>query len=423
MKTLYLSIIIVLMLIGVLVVPSAQNAKAIPYFSPQELYNLSDMVFYGEVLTKGPGPGPDYYYYQVQVITYFKNQQTSDTITVAGHKPGDPRAPYPQFEVGDNAVFYIRKTDGINTIYWNSQKAGNACNMQSFLESSPISTNPKTGPTPSTHIYIEDAKGIMPYIPLTNHTAVFHDDDVWNNYPESRTVPVTLSIRDEVDGQQVFNQTQTLEMQACSGPGKVQWNFVPTQIEYYMATVTDDKSKISMSFNSIYNSAADSQIILPPLKQFKSGVAPKDIKCNDDLQLIFKTEDNSPACVKTDTAFRLSALGWGNPPSPFITKTDLLNSTISGGKIKEFQYDPQSASIIIKIQTVSDGSLIITIPKIITDLNPSHKPFKDFHTVLVDGMEENIDLVPTANGSSFTIPFTNGTQEIEIIGNQVGQQN
>jgi len=210
------------MLIGVLVVPSAQTAKAIPYFSPQELYNLSDMVFYGEVLTKGPGPGPDYYYYQVQVITYFKNQQTSDTITVAGHKPGDPRAPYPQFEVGDNAVFYIRKTDGINTIYWNSQKAGNACNMQSFLESSPISANPKIGPAPSTHIYIEDAKGIMPYIPLTNHTSVFHDDDVWNNYPESRTVPVTLSIRDEDDGQQAFNQTQTLEMQACSGPGKVQ---------------------------------------------------------------------------------------------------------------------------------------------------------------------------------------------------------
>src|SRR3989442_2946636 len=325
-------LVIIVSVSSILISTSSYHALAIPYFSPQELYKLSDMVFYGQVLTKERGPGPDWYYYQVQVITYFKNQQTSDTITVAGHKPGDPRAPYPQFEVGDNAVFYIRKTDGINTIYWNSQKAGNACNVQSFLESSPISTNPKTGPTPSTHIYIEDAKGIMPYIPLTNHTAVFHDDDVWNNYPESRTVPITLSIRDRYDGQQVFNQTQTLEMQACSGPGKVQWNFVPTQIEYYMATVTDDKSKISMRFNSIYNSAAESQIILPPLKQFKSGVAPKEIKCNDNLQLIFKTEDNSPACVKTNVAFRLSALGWGYLPSPFITKTDLLNSTMSGGK-------------------------------------------------------------------------------------------
>src|SRR5207245_6991352 len=119
-----------------------------------------------------------------------------------------------------------------------------------------------------------------------------------------------------------------------------------------------------------------------------------------------------------NVAFRLSAQGWGYLPSPFITKTDLLSSTISGGKIKEFQYDLQSASIIIKIQTVSDGSLVITIPKIITDLNPSHKPFKDYHTVLVDGMEENIDLVPTVNGLSFTIPFTNETQQLEIIENQ-----
>lgn len=159
-----------------------------------------------------------------------------------------------------------------------------------------------------------------------------------------------------------------------------------------------------------------------PLQQFKSGIAAKDVKCNDDLQLIFKTEGNFPACVKITTAFHLSVQGWGYLPSPFMIKADLLNSIISGGKIKELQYDIQSRSIIIKIQTASDGSLMVTIPQFMTDLNPSDKPFKDFHTILADGMEENIGLVPTANGSSFTIPFVNGTQEIEIIGNQVGMQ-
>src|SRR5207245_5350556 len=129
-----------------------------------------------------------------------------------------------------------------------------------------------------------------------------------------------------------------------------------------MINVGRDYGPDAMPFNALWT----------PLKQHQSGVAIKDIRCSQDLQLIFKTEDNSPACVKTNTAFRLSALGWGYLPSPFITKTDLLNSTISGGKIKEFQYDLQSASIIIKIQTVSDGSLIITIPKIVTDLNSSH---------------------------------------------------
>ncbi|CUR51357.1 exported protein of unknown function [Nitrosotalea devaniterrae] len=191
---------------------------------------------------------------------------------------------------------------------------------------------------------------------------------------------------------------------------------------------TSDEQTISKSFQFLIHDVNETYAQKPPayfaspLKQFKSGVAAKDVKCNDDLQLIFKTEGNFPVCVKTTVAFHLSELGWGYLPSPFMIKTNLLNSTISGGKIKELQYDLQSRSIIIKIQTTSDGSLMVTIPKFITDLNPSDKPFKDFHTVLADGMEENIDLAPTANGSSFTIPFTNGTQEIEIIGNQVGQQ-
>lgn len=160
-----------------------------------------------------------------------------------------------------------------------------------------------------------------------------------------------------------------------------------------------------------------------PLKQFRSGTKAENVKCQPYYFVpVIKSEDSSPACVKINTAFRLSTLGWGYPLSPFITKTDFLNSKISGGEIKEFQYDIKSRSIIIKIQTVSDGTLVITIPKFMTDLNPSDKPFKDFHTILDDGMEENVNLVPTANGSSFTIPFANGTQEIEIIGNQVGRQ-
>src|SRR3989442_4117425 len=304
-------LVIIVSVSSILISTSSYHALAIPYFSPQELYKLSDMVFYGQVLTKERGPGPDWYYYQVKVATYFKNPQTSDTVTVAGHKPGDPRAPYPQFEVGDNAIFYIRKTDGINTIYWNSQKAGNACDVHSFLGSAP-STEPRIGHVPSTHLYIEDTSGNMPYIPLTNHTAVIRDDDVWNNYPEVRTVSVGLSIQNEYEGKLVFNKTQNLEMQACSGPERIKWNFVPTQIENYVATVVDDKTKISMIFEAISNAyASNSQIILSPLKQFKSGIAEKDITCRQDFDLLIKIHDNSPACVKPQTAQKLVERGWG----------------------------------------------------------------------------------------------------------------
>jgi len=164
--------------------------------------------------------------------------------------------------------------------------------------------------------------------------------------------------------------------------------------------------------------APNSMSSLSPLKQYESGLAAKDVKCNQEFQLIFKTEDNSPACVKTDTAFHLSTLRWGYLPDPFITKMDLLDSNIVGGKISEFQYSPQGANIILKIQATSNGDLTITIPKVVTDLSPYYA-FKTYE-VVVDGKEVNVDKITTTKGPRFTIPFTNGTNEIEIMGVEIG---
>ena len=48
-----------------------------------------------------------------------------------------------------------------------------------------------------------------------------------------------------------------------------------------------------------------------PLEQFKSGIAAKDVKCQVDLELVIKTEDGSPVCVKPQTALGLVERGWG----------------------------------------------------------------------------------------------------------------
>ena len=49
---------------------------------------------------------------------------------------------------------------------------------------------------------------------------------------------------------------------------------------------------------------------LSPLHQLKSGIATKDVKCKQELQLIIKAEDGSPACVRSSTAAKLVTLGW-----------------------------------------------------------------------------------------------------------------
>jgi hypothetical protein len=48
-----------------------------------------------------------------------------------------------------------------------------------------------------------------------------------------------------------------------------------------------------------------------PLKQFKSGIAAKDVTCKQGLQLIFKFTDYSPACVTPQTKEKLFERGWG----------------------------------------------------------------------------------------------------------------
>lgn len=49
-----------------------------------------------------------------------------------------------------------------------------------------------------------------------------------------------------------------------------------------------------------------------PLKQLKSGIATKDVKCNVGFQLVIKAENGFPACVRPLTATKLAILGWTN---------------------------------------------------------------------------------------------------------------
>src|SRR5574338_267914 len=52
--------------------------------------------------------------------------------------------------------------------------------------------------------------------------------------------------------------------------------------------------------------------VIAPLKQIKSGIPPKDVKCKSGLELVSKTRDGSPACVKSDTKVKLVQRGWAS---------------------------------------------------------------------------------------------------------------
>ena len=51
-----------------------------------------------------------------------------------------------------------------------------------------------------------------------------------------------------------------------------------------------------------------------PLKQVKDGIMPTHVICKSGVTLIFKSSDNSPACVKPQTAEKLIERGWTKSP-------------------------------------------------------------------------------------------------------------
>jgi streptogramin lyase len=67
---------------------------------------------------------------------------------------------------------------------------------------------------------------------------------------------------------------------------------------------------ISLTNSTVSNESNNITVPEFPLKQFKSGIVAKNVICNHNLQLIFKAEDGSPACVKPESVSKLLIRGW-----------------------------------------------------------------------------------------------------------------
>ncbi len=152
----------------------------------------------------------------------------------------------------------------------------------------------------------------------------------------------------------------------------------------------------------------------PPLKQFKDGIDPKVIHCNDKLVLIQKY-DGTPACVKDSSIVSLITRGWAELSDFTITK-GFFAHTITNGKIISMEYHgPQDcAYVVVKLQSQDDGNLTILIPRKIIDIKFGDKD--DNFMVLVGGQEVDYEEIhKDVNQRTLSIPFKEGSETIEII--------
>lgn len=146
----------------------------------------------------------------------------------------------------------------------------------------------------------------------------------------------------------------------------------------------------------------------PTLKLFKMGYDIDEIKCKENLFLVQKY-DGSPACVESGTEWELIDRGW---TTVTFSEDKIDVKQITGAEILNFSFDDYNKSIIIQIDSFSNGQLIITIPRNVLD--SKIKGMDDDFFVLIDGDESDFQETKNAIEHTFTIPFENGTNAIEI---------
>ena len=105
-------------------------------------------------------------------------------------------------------------------------------------------------------------------------------------------------------------------------------------------------------------------------------------------------------------------------PSIGVDRTDfVLSYKITGGSVLSVTPDDDANSLIIGIDTTSDGELTITLPRELIDAKINGDD--DAFFVLIDGEEVEFDESSTSSDRTLTIPFPDGAEEIEIIGSFV----
>jgi len=104
---------------------------------------------------------------------------------------------------------------------------------------------------------------------------------------------------------------------------------------------------------------------------------------------------------------------------PNTQQTFNVNYTISGGTVSTMTIDAQSLSVIVSINSTSDGTITLKLPRALIDAK-TNSGQDDAFIILIDGAEVNPQSESADNDfRNLTIQFLQGDKDIEIIGTQI----
>jgi hypothetical protein len=167
---------------------------------------------------------------------------------------------------------------------------------------------------------------------------------------------------------------------------------------------------------------------LSPVKQLAVGIQYNDVQCRDGFDLVVKTTNGHPFCVKPESVEKLIERGWAtarktselvNPEKYMITKNDKvfqIQYSLKGAILDEITNDVDSNSIHVKLDNTVGGHLVISIPRGLIDAEIRKSGVDDVFFILIDGREYLYGEKSNETERILTILFPREAHDIEIIG-------
>jgi len=174
-------------------------------------------------------------------------------------------------------------------------------------------------------------------------------------------------------------------------------------------------------------SKIDDGKILPPLKQMELGTQYSNIRCNEGLELITKTTNGHPACVKPQTIPKLVERGWTVSKSESATHDiDFTNTVTSNNQFaldfyfqvkdndKNIFFSPWSMSTAFAIVNEgAKGNTATEIQDVFGLENNSKEQFKKINNML--NREKPGYIIKVANSLWFAQDFTLHSDYVDTV--------
>ena len=97
-----------------------------------------------------------------------------------------------------------------------------------------------------------------------------------------------------------------------------------------------------MFSSSLYDMSYAVVSFPPPLKQIQDGTAPTSVTCTEGLELVLKSSNGQPACIKPSSVEKLTERGWAIHVLPDYEKSENNNSVI----FATGEYDVETTDVV-----------------------------------------------------------------------------